>query len=223
MRRISIIVLVALGAVLSMVSCNTLHKPKHADSRYLKSWIFRTCIDNDYRQSLVEDFGASDYNFSTPPRTLKEACLAYLFNLSSGWNSNYYWNKSAKECKTHILEAADNLIRVDDYDNRYDKFANQIHNIFCQDPDQTRSTLSNMVDRFFGALEIAAELEVHIINWKLNEDAFAETYTGYLVEYEIGEGFYVLLDLIENNDDDRYQWKIMYSGNSLIELQQSYE
>lgn len=104
MRRISIIVLVALGTVLSMVSCNTLRKPKHADSRYLKSWIFRTCIDNDYRQSLVEDFGASDYDFSTPPRTLKEACLAYLFNLSSKWYSNDFWNKSAKECKTHILE-----------------------------------------------------------------------------------------------------------------------
>ena len=49
------------------------------------------------------------------------------------------------------------------------------------------------------------------------------TYTGYLIEYEIGEGFYVLLDLIENDNDDRYRWTIVYAGDSLTELHQCYE
>ena len=65
--------------------------------------------------------------------------------------------------------------------------------------------------------------KVHMLNWQLNEDAVADTYTGYLVEYEIGSGFYVLLDLIEYDKEERYTCEIVYSGDSLTELHQCYE
>lgn len=80
-----------------------------------------------------------------------------------------------------------------------------------------------MTNQFFAFVENLAQSEVDMLNWKLNNDAIADTYTGYLVEYEIGSGFYVLLDLIEYDNEDRYTWEIVYTGNSLTELHQCYE
>ena len=45
MKRTFIVSFTTLIAFLSTVSCTSLFGPKHADSRYLKGWIFRTCID----------------------------------------------------------------------------------------------------------------------------------------------------------------------------------
>lgn len=81
----------------------------------------------------------------------------------------------------------------------------------------------SMLNEFFAYIENLAEDEVKMLNWILNEDALADTYTGYLVEYEIGSGFYVLLDLVEYDNEDRYTWELVYSGNSLSELHQYYE
>ena len=75
MKRTFIIILTALVAALSAVSCNSL-EPEYADSRYLKGWIFRNCIDRDYRASLVEDF--TEYDFSVPPQNLEAACDCVL-------------------------------------------------------------------------------------------------------------------------------------------------
>ena len=77
MKNTLTIVLATLTAILT-VSCNSLLEPEHADSTYLKGWIFRNCINDDYRKSCVKDFSAGDYDFSSTPKTLSEACLAFL-------------------------------------------------------------------------------------------------------------------------------------------------
>ena len=83
--------------------------------------------------------------------------------------------------------------------------------------------LTEKADSFLAYVEDVADKEVHMLNWQLNEDAVADTYTGYLVEYEIGSGFYILLDLIEYDKEERYTCEIVYSGDSLTELHQCYE
>ncbi len=95
--------------------------------------------------------------------------------------------------------------------------------IFKQDPEATRTMVVSMLNEFFAYIENLAEDEVKMLNWTLNEDALADTYTGYFVEYEIGSGFYALLDLVEYDNEDRYTWELVYSGNSLSELHQYYE
>lgn len=222
MKRAFIVVWAALAALLSTTSCTSLFGPKHADSPYLKGWIFRTCIDNDYRKSCVEDFGTAYYNFATPPKTLNDACIAFLAECTD----DNYWEDKYEACKTAILNDARDLIDRDQ--NILDFLFSTYHDdeivkLFRQDPDMTVSTLSTMVDRFFTYIENMAQEQVRIINWEYNKDELADTYTGYLIEYEIGEGFYVLLDLIENDDDDRYRWTIVYAGDSLTELHQYYD
>lgn len=215
------IVLATLATILT-VSCNSLLEPEHANSTYLKGWIFRNCIDNDYRKSCVEDFGASDYDFSNPPKTLPEACLAFLAECTD----DRYWGSNYETCTNNILDKARDIIEREQgfFDLLLGEWCSEnIIKIFQQDPEATSTMLSDMTNQFFAFVENLAQSEVDMLNWQLNNDAIADTYTGYLVEYEIGSGFYVLLDLIEYDNEDRYTWEIVYTGNSLTELHQCYE
>jgi len=222
MKNTLTIVLATLAAILT-VSCNSLLEPEHANSTYLKGWIFRNCIDNDYRKSCVEDFGASDYDFSNPPKTLSEACLAFLEECTD----DRYWVSNYETCTNNIVDKAREIIDSDQdfFDILYGKkiHSENIIKIFRQDPEATTTMLTNMTNQFFAFVENLAQSEVDMLNWLLNSKAIADTYTGYLVEYEIGRGFYVLLDLIEYDNEDRYTWEIIYTGNSLTELHQCYE
>lgn len=223
MKKHIVFLLAIVAVILSAISCESLLEPKYANNGYLKGWIFRNCIDNDYRKSCVEDFGASDYDFSNPPKTLPEACLAFLAECTD----DRYWGSNYEKCSNNILEEARELIDSDQ--GFFDiLFGEKIHSeniikIFRQDPEATTTMLTNMTNQFFAFVENLAQSEVDMLNWKLNNDAIADTYTGYLVEYEIGSGFYVLLDLIEYDNEDRYTWEIVYTGNSLTELHQCYE
>lgn len=222
MKNTLTIVLATLTAILT-VSCNSLLEPEHADSTYLKGWIFRNCINEDYRKSCVKDFSAEDYDFSSTPKTLSEACLAFLEECTD----DRYWVSNYETCTNNIVDKAREIIDSDQdfFDILYGKkiHSENIIKIFRQDPEATTTMLTNMTNQFFAFVENLAQSEVDMLNWNLNIDAIADTYTGYLVEYEIGSGFYVLLDLIEYDNEDRYTWEILYTGNSLTELHQCYE
>ena len=205
----------ALVAALSAVSCNSL-EPEYADSRYLKGWIFRNCIDRDYRASLVEDF--TEYDFSVPPQNLEAACDCVLrqFALRGFVVDIMNFDDSDAFCGTSddFRKGLLNTIA----------FTDSAQEILRQNPDATTNAmLTEKADSFLAYVEDVADKEVHMLNWQLNEDAVADTYTGYLVEYEIGSGFYVLLDLIEYDKEERYTCEIVYSGDSLTELHQCYE
>lgn len=215
MKRTFIIILTALVAALSAVSCNSL-EPEYADSRYLKGWIFRNCIDRDYRASLVEDF--TEYDFSVPPQNLEAACDCVLreFALKGFVVDIMNFDGSDAFCGTFddFRKGLLNMIA----------FTDSAQEILRQNPDATTNAmLTEKADSFLAYVEDVADKEVHMLNWQLNEDAVADTYTGYLVEYEIGSGFYVLLDLIEYDKEERYTCEIVYSGDSLTELHQCYE
>ena len=214
--RTFIVALTTLAAILSTASCISLLEPEHAESSYLKGWIFRNCIDDDYMESCIKDFGAAlyDFSFSTSPQTLQEACLDVLLENSS----SSYLKGSYKKGREGMLKNVEYIF--DGFSWEYDD--NTIK-IFEQDPEATRTMVVSMLNEFFAYIENLAQDEVKMLNWILNEDALADTYTGYLVEYEIGSGFYALLDLVEYDNEDRYTWELVYSGNSLSELHQYYE
>lgn len=57
----------------------------------------------------------------------------------------------------------------------------------------------------------------------LNANGQSDTYTSYLVEYQIGEGdYYILLNLTEDRKTEQTRWEVLYQGNSLSEMQQCY-
>lgn len=95
--------------------------------------------------------------------------------------------------------------------------------LLYQNPEKAKLIVGNLAHAFDSYLGELAEEQVSVINWNYDEDALGDTYTGYLVEYEIGEGdYYMLLQLTEYDKKDRYTWKVAYEGSSLIEMQQKY-
>lgn len=60
--------------------------------------------------------------------------------------------------------------------------------------------------------------DVKVLDWSLNTDLIGDTYTGYLVTYEIGSGYYALVSLIEFDETSRYEIELVYRGRSLSDL-----
>lgn len=60
--------------------------------------------------------------------------------------------------------------------------------------------------------------DVKVIDWIFNADLIGDTYTGYLVTYEIGTGYYALVNLIEFDNTSRYEIELVYRGRSLSDL-----
>lgn len=90
-----------------------------------------------------------------------------------------------------------------------------------QNPQKAKKLISELYDAYFDFIAEIAEERVRVLNWDYNAKSDGDSYTGYLVEYEIGDGYYVLLDLTEFGE--RYEWAVLYEGSSLSELHDCYE
>lgn len=221
------------------VSCTTI-EPRTADSSYLKGWIFRNCIDYSYKESLKEEFigdvimgnipipDFEDYSGmdAESPRSLSEACLMFFDDAISGFS---FPLGNRQKAKRDLFDSYDwKIITLEKQADRWyysgnDEKRRRDELLQQSSPLIRRQILSDLIDEFFTYIEDVAEQEVSMLNWEFNEDAMADKYTGYLVEYEIGTGYYVLLNLTEFDDADRSSWEIIYRGNSLTELQDCYE
>ena len=60
--------------------------------------------------------------------------------------------------------------------------------------------------------------DVKVLNWDFNSDLIGDAYTGYIVTYEIGTGYYALVSLVEFDETSRYDIKLIYKGRSLTDL-----
>ena len=60
--------------------------------------------------------------------------------------------------------------------------------------------------------------DVKVLNWDFNSELIGDAYTGYIVTYEIGTGYYALVSLVEFDGTSRYDIKLIYRGRSLSDL-----
>ena len=60
--------------------------------------------------------------------------------------------------------------------------------------------------------------DVKVLNWDYNSEMIGDAYTGYIVTYEIGTGYYALVSLIEFDETSRYEIELVYKGRSLSDL-----
>lgn len=60
--------------------------------------------------------------------------------------------------------------------------------------------------------------DVKLLDWDYNSDMIGDSYTGYIVTYEIGTGYYALVSLVEFDETSRYEIKLVYRGRSLSDL-----
>ena len=66
-----------------------------------------------------------------------------------------------------------------------------------------------------------AQEYVTVKDWEYDDDSTTKSCTGYYVTYEIGDGFYVLTSLIEEDNSTKFEIEILYSGDSMIDLEQT--
>lgn len=123
-----------------------------------------------------------------------------------------YWNeedvqKWSVKYDEWTIPLTDFLSYIQLYKN-YDKVIDAFKNMSI--------ALSDYADRF-------VDENVKIINWAYDENAIGDAYTGYFIEYEIGTGYYILYHLVEMDNKNSYEGKILYQGNSMIEMQSYYE
>ena len=90
-------------------------------------------------------------------------------------------------------------------------------------PQKAKEIIMNLCKAYYAYVEDYADETVRVLNWDYNLDGVADSYTSYLVEYEVGEGNYALLDLTEFDKDERFEWELLYDGNSLTEMHDYYE
>jgi len=60
--------------------------------------------------------------------------------------------------------------------------------------------------------------DVKVLDWDYNSDMAGYSYTGYIVTYEIGTGYYALVSLVEFDESSRYEIELVYRGRSLSDL-----
>lgn len=191
-------------AAVLIASCDEL-EPKHAEAPYLKSWILRNCIDASDRMALCDSYIESIGETTEDPQFFSDYCVKFFDrNVSIPKEEKY------QEYITYFF-------------NLYDEQLSN-HEILSKDKDEAKRQITNLMTGYFDYVDEFAAKEVNVINWLYNENGLlSDKYTGYLVEYEIGKGYYVLLSLTEYDDSDRYTCEIIYQGNSLNELHQCYE
>ena len=60
--------------------------------------------------------------------------------------------------------------------------------------------------------------DVTVLNWSLDQNMLGDKYTGYIVTYEIGSGYYALASVVEFDETSKYEVRVVYHGKSLAKI-----
>lgn len=216
--------------MLSAAGCHSTLEPDHYNSPEIKTWIFLTNIDEDYYESILTEFhndvvlgnihvegyvstDGKEYLEGEPVplnETLSDVAL-HIFE--TVFSQITYSNE-----EQFRAEYSDTWDRVT---NRYfsDDYTRYCSKVLAENPQFAEKIKTNLFNAFMKYCSDYAEQQVSVLNWNLEKNSVGDTYTGYLVTYEIGYGFYVLTHLVEFDDEDRgYHVETIYAGTSFTEL-----
>ena len=212
------IIATTLMAVLLTVGCSNNATPKHLEDPELLGWIFRDCCSYSLCEQIYDRFveKIQTKQISVPGfesiGTLENALLEVLDYRASSVNG--YNDRTALSFDEFMKSYKGS---VSDY---WDK---KISAIIETNPQKAQKLYNALCAAYFAEYERIAKEKIVVLNCCLDVNAQGSKYTGYLIEYEIGEGYYVLLSLIEYDESNRYKADIVYKGNSLQDLQKCYE
>ena len=162
-------------------------------------------------------------------------CLEDEGNYES-WKEFYHVPGSESEIESKIdnlcrlIEGGYNYTEID-VDSNGPKYKNKNKNplkeggyeYLYNNKEQTAELLKNLLWSFYRESGELVQERFKVLNWELDADNQGNGYTGYDIEYEVGDGWYVLLLLIEYDDDSKYEVNIIYSGTSLAEMNTYYQ
>lgn len=233
----------ALFTLFAMVSCSI--SPQFSEDPELISWIYRNSIGADAYAYHAKDFtdkvmngiiavdgiegGNIDFEntgiYHGNPESFSEACMHFLLERIettggdwADWEEKYilpYIKDDSKLRETVMNRNEWELIRGED------NLDIKTLSILQRDPLKANMLINRLIDGYIEYLKDYAQGMVKVINWDYETNSQGDSYTGYLVTYEMGTGYYVLVHLIEF--EERWNAEIKYQGDSLSELSECYE
>lgn len=225
---------VALFALILLSGCSNLGTPKHLEDPEFEGWILRSCASSSLQESIKDNFLNKVRSHQIKVKgfetigTFEDAVLDY-FGLE--WDRfggfEYSFDYKHKQPKLVPIKLEEYLAGFKDEDFETGKWysdeKNRARSLCKTNPTKASTLLKALRESYFREYDLIAKKDFSVLNWTLDESSQGDKYTGYLIEYEIGEGYYVLVSLIEYDKSNRYTAKILYSGNSLQEMQSYYE
>lgn len=218
---------VALSALILLSGCSNLGTPKHLEDPEFEGWILRSSASYSLLGSIKDNFLNKVRSHQTKVKgfetigTFEDAVLDY-FGLNSGLVGVF--DEFGYDAPIKLEEY---LAGFKDEDFETSKWhsdeENRARSLCKTNPTKASTLLKALRESYFREYDLIAKKDFSVLNWTLDENSQGDKYTGYLIEYEIGEGYYVLVSLIEYDNSDRYTAKILYKGNSLQEMQGCYE
>ena len=194
-------------------------------------------VDGINTEATIELLGVQDTYIVNPWVDLCENHMLKYFK-PSRWEINrndlvsmyspYYCNRLGDNI-TRLNEIANDAMRhiekhyetgEYDLDAYLEIYNSAILDIYMSEP-QNQKEWHVVVNEWVDYIYEQADEHVIVKDWEYDEDSTTKSETGYYITYEIGDGFYVLTSLIEEDNSTKFEIEILYSGDSMIDLEQT--
>ena len=209
-------------------SCNNInHYPQNAENPKVEGWVFRNCVDDTYKSSIMAGFIKKVYNNDIRIDGLAGENIQHIietFRCISP-DPSMKLEDFQEEMAHRIDEIIEHWKEGETYFRWYKKswYPDEKHvRIIANYPDLVKKKINLLCAPYYAEYDRIAQQEFSVINWVDDGGMQGDTYSGYLIEYEVGNWYFVLLRLIEF-DDGRIWYRIIYKGTSLEDLKESYQ
>ena len=214
-------------------SCDELLSPKSAESPRMKAWVYWETIGSEYKiqKNFIEECRNSLKTYKgfekdpNAPYSIFEFTLWRFENDINGPDRNGNIEYDVED-PTSSISYFYKYDEFDYYDKiRWDKNELDKNSTLYKQKnwaDTHEADVQKNIDEIFlpkykEFAKAFIDREVKIINWDWSENNQGDTFTGYMVTYEVGNGNYALVNLIEF-DDGKWSAQMEYKGRSLQEL-----
>lgn len=226
---------------LGLTSCLS-PSPKNHETTQTKRWIFLKSISGDWFDSLVSDFVSEvalgniavsgivsrysiDFNEDDANFKYKfgDAALHMFEQLMQHEYFVYKHRKNADKLREEYIKSWESRINqaMKSQGSWNDWYNDAV--ILARDPEESDNVKTALFDKFMTYCGNIADRQVSVLNWAYEVASQADSYTGYLVTYEVGSGYFVLILLVEFDDSNRYNMEIIYKGSSMVDLNEHIE
>lgn len=200
----------------------------------------------DVTETFLEEEGHPDVN-----PVLEYARLFIKINTSSNygakadWEPNMYDELCAKYSKEpyiyyggyHYLykylqdlgKAKETLSSLDEEQLESGYCDRNLHNTLMiniykmEHPMEHKIAIEEIFKKYIDYIGKKADKTVKVKDCEVDKSSTTKNCNGYFVTYKIGDDFYVLVNLTEEKETDKFEIKTLYRGSSMIELDRTLE
>ena len=224
MRKLKLF-LTVVAASLMFGSCG-FDGPNFADKPQIKAWVLMENIS--YTDQIAEQFISSllkegSVELLDPEHPTAKIVVQDSFNPYRGLFSE----EGSCIVDKWSLNRNNTIKRIADEDlglrARWSDMDGECVDYFRTHKAESEQLLREVAAKWVDYVYDYADEEVKVLDWEYCLSTTTDSFSGYYVTYEIGEGYYVLVRLTEADNGDEFEVKRIYRGDSLLKLERAYK